>query len=272
MRKLLLLTLMVAHGTFNCVAGCGLPAYPAVLGRVVAGVDVKPHSWPWQVSLQSDSSGRWSHVCGGTLIASEWVLTAAHCINGRYNYRVEMGKHSLTASEENSTARWAARIITHEGYNILLSRNDIALIKLSTPVVFSDTIMPSCLPQRDAVLPHGTACYITGWGRLSTEGAPADILQQALLPVINHDTCSQPEWWGVLATDKMVCAGGDGVTAGCNGDSGGPLNCQNPDGSWTVHGVVSFGSGQGCNFFQKPTVFTQVSSYLDWIDRVESNY
>lgn len=135
---------------------------------------------------------------------------------------------------------------------------------------------------------------------LSADGAQADILQQALLPVVDHDTCSHPDWWGVLATDKMVCAGGDGITAGCNvrlkrklqiktledskkkwsetfrihlymtwqGDSGGPLNCQNPDGSWTVHGVVSFGSGQGCNFFQKPTVFTQVSSYLDWIDRV----
>ncbi|XP_019743514.1 chymotrypsin-like elastase family member 2A [Hippocampus comes] len=268
MRKLLLLTLLVAD-----VCGCGLPAYPPLPARVVAGVDVKPHSWPWQVSLQSDSSGRWSHVCGGTLIAPEWVLTAAHCINGRHNYRVEVGKHSLKASEENSAARRAARIIiTHEGYNILLSRNDIALIKLSSPVVFSDTIMPSCLPSRHAVLPHGAACYITGWGRLSTDGLLADILQQALLPVVDHDTCSHPDWWGILATDKMVCAGGDGITAGCNGDSGGPLNCQNPDGSWTVHGVVSFGSGQGCNFFQKPTVFTQVSSYLDWINRVKSNY
>lgn len=119
----------------------------------------------------------------------------------------------------------------------------------------------------------------------------------------------------------MVCAGGDGVVAGCNvslkltyhkitnsgqnrqnghflpsvkiktsrkgtctklvitkktflfvtlnqGDSGGPLTCQNSDGSWEVHGIVSFGSGLSCNYAKKPTVFTQVSSYMDWINSV----
>ncbi|XP_061759773.1 chymotrypsin-like elastase family member 2A isoform X2 [Nerophis ophidion] len=267
MEKLLVLTLMVAR-----VCGCGLPTHPPVVERVVAGVDVRPHSWPWQVSLQSDSRGRWSHVCGGTLITAAWVLTAAHCISSRYNYSVEVGKHSLEASEENSMVRRASQMVTHENYNIFLSRNDIALIKLSSPVLLSDTIMPACLPQPHAVLPHGTACYVTGWGRLSTDGPMADILQQARLLVVGRDTCSQPDWWGVLATDKMVCAGDDGVSAGCNGDSGGPLNCQNPNGTWSVHGVVSFGSGQGCNVTQKPTVFTQVSSYMDWINKVMSSY
>ena len=50
----------------------------------------------------------------------------------------------------------------------------------------------------------------------TANGPPADILQQALLPVVGHDICSQLEWWSVLATEKMVCAGGDGITAGCN--------------------------------------------------------
>ncbi|KAM6928617.1 chymotrypsin-like elastase family member 2A [Lycodopsis pacificus] len=267
MRRLVVLAFLVASAY-----GCGLPTFPPVLSRVVAGEDVRPHSWPWQVSLQSDSSGRWRHVCGGTLISSDWVLTAAHCINDRYNYSVELGKHSLKTSEEGSTARRAATIIPHEDYNIILSRNDIALIKLSSPVTFSDTLVPTCVPERGVVLPHGAPCYVTGWGRLSTSGPPADILQQALLPVVGHDTCSQPDWWSVLATDKMVCAGGDGITAGCNGDSGGPLNCQNPDGSWDVHGVVSFGSGEGCNVLQKPTVFTQVSSYIDWINNAMTNH
>nr|XP_040048704.1 chymotrypsin-like elastase family member 2A isoform X2 [Gasterosteus aculeatus aculeatus] len=251
--------------------GCGRPTFPPALSRVVAGEDARPHSWPWQISLQSDSSGRWRHVCGGTLISADWVLTAAHCIDVRDNYRVELGKHSLKTSEEGSTARMAHTIIPHENYNILLSRNDIALIKLSSPVTFSDTLMSACVPDRGVVLPHGAPCYVTGWGRLSTSGPPADFLQQALLPVVGRDTCSQPDWWSVLATDKMVCAGGDGVAAGCNGDSGGPLNCQNPDGSWDVHGVVSFGSGEGCDVLQKPTVFTQVSSYVDWIHTAMTN-
>uniref|UniRef100_A0A672IJF9 pancreatic elastase II n=1 Tax=Salarias fasciatus TaxID=181472 RepID=A0A672IJF9_SALFA len=260
MRRLLVLACLVA------MHGCGRPTFPPVLSRVVAGEDATPHSWPWQVSLQSDSSGRWSHVCGGSLISSEWILTAAHCINDRYNYRVELGKHSLEASEDGSIAQRPANIFSHEDYNTLLSRNDIALIKLSSPVTFSDTIQPACLPDQGLVLPHDTPCFVTGWGRLSTSGPLADILQQALLRVVGHDICSHPDWWSVLATEKMVCAGGDGVTAGCNGDSGGPLNCQNSDGSWGVHGVVSFGSGEGCNVVQKPTVFTQVSSYIGWIN------
>ncbi|XP_029993954.1 chymotrypsin-like elastase family member 2A [Sphaeramia orbicularis] len=267
MRTLVFLTLVVASAY-----GCGVPTFPPVVSRVVSGEDVRPHSWPWQISVQSDSSGRWRHVCGGTLISSTWVLTAAHCINDRYNYRVELGKHSLKTSEEGSIALRADQIITHDKYNTLLSRNDIAMIKLPSPVSFSDTIAPACLPDRGVVLPHGASCFVTGWGRLSTSGPLADILQQALLPVVGHETCSQPDWWSVLATDDMVCAGGDGITAGCNGDSGGPLNCQNPDGSWEVHGVVSFGSGQGCNVFQKPTVFTKVSSYISWINTVSGTF
>uniref|UniRef100_A0A3B5QX94 Elastase 2 like n=1 Tax=Xiphophorus maculatus TaxID=8083 RepID=A0A3B5QX94_XIPMA len=184
------------------------------------------------------------------------------------DYRVELGKHSLKATEEGSVACSAAKIITHEDYNILLLSfhllNDTALIKLSSPFALSDTITPACLPDRDVVLPHGTPCLVTGWGRLSTNGPAADILQQAFLPVVGHDVCSQPDWWNVLATEKMVCAGGDGITAGCNRDSGGLLNCPNPDGSWDVHGIVSFGSGEGCNVLQKPTVFTQVRLYL-WL-------
>ncbi|XP_056130470.1 chymotrypsin-like elastase family member 2A [Lampris incognitus] len=248
--------------------GCGLPTFAPVVTRVVAGEDARPHSWPWQISLQSDSSGRWRHVCGGSLISPDWVLTAAHCMNKHYRYRVELGKHNLKTAEEGSLRLRAAKIIPHEDYNTMLSRNDIALIKLSSPVTFSDTIMPACLPDSGFILPHGAPCYVTGWGRLSTSGPMSVILQQALLPVVDHDTCSQEDWWSLLATDKMVCAGGDGIKAGCNGDSGGPLNCQNPDGSWDVHGVVSFGSGQSCNVLQKPTVLTQVSSYIGWINRM----
>ncbi|XP_017590589.1 PREDICTED: chymotrypsin-C-like [Corvus brachyrhynchos] len=66
----------------------------------------------------------------------------------------------------------------------------------------------------------------------------------------------------------MVCAGGDGVVSGCNGDSGGPLNCQRDDGIWEVEGIVSFGSGLSCNMIRKPTVFTRVSAFIDWINEV----
>ncbi|XP_036389010.1 elastase 2 like [Megalops cyprinoides] len=245
--------------------GCGLPTFPPVVTRVVGGVDVRPHSWPWQISLQYTKDNAWYHTCGGTLISSNWVLTAAHCISSSRTYRVALGKHNLKETEEGSLAIPASKIIVHEKWSSFFIRNDIALVKLETPVTYSDTIMAACLPTAGFILPHDEPCYVTGWGRLYTGGPIADILQQALLPVVDHATCTKPDWWGSQVKDTMVCAGGDGVVSGCNGDSGGPLNCQAPDGSWEVNGIVSFGSGLSCNFPKKPTVFTQVSSYIDWI-------
>ncbi|XP_011600686.2 chymotrypsin-C-like isoform X3 [Takifugu rubripes] len=261
MMKFVVLTLLVA-GAY----GCGQPTFPPSVSRVVNGEDVNPHSWPWQISLQYNRNGEWRHTCGGTLISEQWVLTAAHCISSGREYRVAMGKHNLVETEDGAAFMGTADIIVHESWNPFFIRNDIALIKLESPVTFSDTIMAACLPAADFVLPHNESCYVTGWGRLYTGGPIADILQQALLPVVDHATCSRYDWWGSQVTTKMVCAGGDGVVAGCNGDSGGPLNCQNSAGTWEVHGIVSFGSGLSCNYAKKPTVFTQVSSYMNWIN------
>ncbi|KAJ0064487.1 hypothetical protein NL108_006956 [Boleophthalmus pectinirostris] len=155
-----------------------------------------------------------------------------------------------------------AKLIT---YLVYLQVVEASVRLLERPVTFSDTIQPACLPPAGAVLPDGAPCFVTGWGRLTTMGPGAVILQQALLPVVSFEICSQDDWWSFLLTRDMVCAGGDGVKGSCMGDSGGPLNCQGSDGSWEVHGVVSFGSGQGCNVVQKPSVFTRVSAYNAWI-------
>ncbi|KAM9476252.1 chymotrypsin-like elastase family member 2A [Clarias gariepinus] len=265
--KLLILALFVV-GAY----GCGRPTYTPIVNRVVGGVDVRPYSWPWQISLQYSSGGNWYHTCGGTLIADQWVLTAAHCISFSRTYRVYVGKHSLnTANEAGSIAISAAKIFVHEQWDSQRIRNDIALIKLQSRVQFSDKMMPACLPDNGLVLPGDYACYVTGWGRLWTGGPLADNLQQALLPVVSHAVCSRSDWWSTLVTEQMVCAGGDGQLSSCNGDSGGPLACQRSDGAWIVHGIVSFGSSMGCNYYKKPSVFTRVSAYIPWINNVMTN-
>uniref|UniRef100_A0A8C5QEH7 Peptidase S1 domain-containing protein n=1 Tax=Leptobrachium leishanense TaxID=445787 RepID=A0A8C5QEH7_9ANUR len=246
--------------------GCGVPSVEPNVSRVVGGEDVRPNSWPWQVSLQYQATSGWAHTCGGILISENWVLTAAHCIG--YVYRVFLGKHNLREDEEGSIAIVPEKIIVHENWNSFFITNDIALIKLAQPVVLDDGIQPVCLPSDGALLAHDFPCYVTGWGRLYTNGPIADNLQQALLPVVDHATCTLRDWWGTQVRATMVCAGGDGIVSGCNGDSGGPLNCQAPDGSWQVHGIVSFGSGLSCNYVKKPTVFTRVSAYINWINDV----
>ncbi|XP_025909397.1 chymotrypsin-like elastase family member 2A [Nothoprocta perdicaria] len=250
--------------------GCGVPAYPPAVSRVVGGENARPFSWPWQASLQYSSSGSWHHTCGGTLIASNWVLTAAHCISSSRTYRVYLGKYNLGVKEEGSVAISPQKIIVHEKWNPNRIANgyDIALIKLAEHVTLSKQIELACLPPAQSILAGNTDCYVTGWGRLQTNGALPDILQQGLLLVVDYQTCSKSTWWGSSVKTNMVCAGGDGITSSCNGDSGGPLNCQAADGRWEVHGIVSFGSSLGCNYYRKPSVFTRVSDFNSWIQQV----
>ncbi|TKC53097.1 hypothetical protein EI555_014692, partial [Monodon monoceros] len=143
--------------------------------------------------------------------------------------------------------------------------NDIALIKLSHSAQLGDKVQLASLPPAGDILPNETPCYISGWGRLYTSGPLPDKLQQALLPVVDYEHCSKLDWWGSALKKTMVCAGGD-IRSGCNGDSGGPLNCPAADGSFQVHGVTSFVSAFGCNTLKKPTVFTRVSAFNDWIE------
>ncbi|NXY21407.1 CEL2A elastase, partial [Atrichornis clamosus] len=250
--------------------GCGVPAFPPLVSRVVGGENARPYSWPWQASLQYRSNGKWYHTCGGTLIATNWVMTAAHCISSSLTYRVYLGKYNLAAEEKGSIALSPEKIIVNENWDPQDVANgyDIALIKLPEHVALSDQIQLACLPPAQSILSSNTACYVTGWGRLQTNGPLPDDLQQGLLLVVDYATCSKPSWWGKIVKPSMVCAGGDGIISSCNGDSGGPLNCQGADGRWEVHGIVSFGSSLGCNYYQKPSVFTRVSAYNSWIERV----
>ncbi|XP_006132788.2 chymotrypsin-like elastase family member 2A [Pelodiscus sinensis] len=266
---ILFVTLTLTAGAL----GCGNPAYPPLLTRVVGGEDARPFSWPWQVSLTYNYNDGWYHTCGGTLIAPNWVMTAAHCISSSLTYMVFLGKFNLVAYEEGAIGISPQKIIVHEGWNPsdVAGGNDIALIKLSQSVGTTNQIQPACLPPANSILASNTVCYVTGWGRLRTNGPLPEKLQQGPLLIVDHATCSQSSWWGSVVKTSMVCAGGDGVISSCNGDSGGPLNCRGANGRWEVHGVVSFGSALGCNYYRKPSVFTRVSAFNDWIARVMAN-
>uniref|UniRef100_A0A8C9K662 Chymotrypsin C n=1 Tax=Panthera tigris altaica TaxID=74533 RepID=A0A8C9K662_PANTA len=151
-----------------CASSCGVPSFlPDLSARVVGGDNARPHSWPWQISLQYLKNGTWRHTCGGTLIANSFVLTAAHCISNTKTYRVALGKNNLVVdNEEGSLYANVDTIFVHEKWNSFLVRNDIALIKLAEPVQLSATIQVACLPEEGSLLPQDYPCYVTGWGRL----------------------------------------------------------------------------------------------------------
>ncbi|XP_070956371.1 chymotrypsin-like elastase family member 2A isoform X1 [Macaca nemestrina] len=263
MIRTLLLSALVAGAL-----SCGVPTYPPSVTRVVGGEEATPNSWPWQVSLQYTSNGKWYHTCGGSLITNNWVLTAAHCISSSRTYRVVLGRHNLDIAESGSLAVRVSKTVVHQNWNSnqVSKGYDIALLKLANPVSLTDKIQLACLPPAGTILPNNYPCYVTGWGRLRTNGPLPDVLQQGRLLVVDYATCSSSGWWGSTVKTSMICAGGDGKISSCNGDSGGPLNCQASDGRWEVHGIVSFGSSLGCNYYHKPSVFTRVSNYINWIN------
>uniref|UniRef100_UPI0037E7E70F elastase-1-like n=1 Tax=Semicossyphus pulcher TaxID=241346 RepID=UPI0037E7E70F len=237
--------------------------------RVIGGSNAKPNTWKWQISLQYDSynDGSFYHLCGGSIIDSLHIMTAAHCIlsTDPSGYRVVAGEYNLYEYEGSEQFIRVSTIYIHPGWTGDLGNgNDIAIMRLADPVYDNGYVAIAELPYPEEELPHTFTCQITGWGLLDFYGSTPEVLQVAPINVVEHKVCSQHEWWGSLARDTMVCAGGDGVISGCQGDSGGPLNCFT-NGAWRVHGVVSYGPAGMCNQWKKPTVFTRVSVFEDWI-------
>ncbi|XP_040843664.1 chymotrypsin-like elastase family member 3B [Ochotona curzoniae] len=242
------------------------------ISHTVSGEDAVPHSKPWQTLLQYEMNGGWFFICGGTLINLDWVLTAAHCISSSRTYQVVLGEYDRTVREGPEQFINVTDIFVHPRWNssCVACGNDLALLKLSHSAELTLQVQPACLPPAGCILPHGTECLISGWGSTYTGGPLPDKLQKGQLPMVNYTYCSQPDWWGSTVKETMVCAGGDEVSA-CNGDSGGPLTCRGVNAEWEVHGVTSFVSGFGCNTEKKPTVFTRVSAFIDWIEETIAN-
>uniref|UniRef100_A0A3B3UYY4 chymotrypsin n=1 Tax=Poecilia latipinna TaxID=48699 RepID=A0A3B3UYY4_9TELE len=136
---------------------CGQPALNT---RIVGGAAAPQGSWPWQVSLQTSS-----HFCGGSLINSEWVLTAGHCLQSSV---LVLGLQSLTGTNPNKVTRTVAQVIRHPSFSISTLDNDIALIKLSSAVSFNNYISPVCLAAADSTFYSGVNSWVTGWGNIGS--------------------------------------------------------------------------------------------------------
>ncbi|KAK4827270.1 hypothetical protein QYF61_016012 [Mycteria americana] len=175
-------------------------------------------------------------------------------------YRVALGEHNLLRVDGTEYYIDVDKVFIHNGWNPydIAKGYDIALLRLSSSAYDNGFVELGLLPPQGEVLPNNYPCYITGWAVVSVDGRSTATLQEVMLPVVDHEICSQHDWWGSQAKVTMICAGGDG------GASGGPLSCYK-DNQWQVHGIVSFGLVPYCNTYKKPTVFTRVSAYVDWI-------
>ncbi|XP_051764025.1 coagulation factor IXb isoform X5 [Ctenopharyngodon idella] len=236
--------------------------------RIVGGNEATPGEIPWQVVFMEKVNK--VVFCGGSLLSEEWVITAAHCVEGNWgSFFIRVGEHDISMEEGKESEHTVAEWHIHPHYNSQQSlyNHDIALLKLKGPVKFSDYALPICLGSKDFtenLLKNAQNSLVSGWGRLRHGGIESKTLQKVELPYVDRTECKGSSTYAI--TRFMFCAGYSTVRKdSCQGDSGGPHATlfQN---TWFLTGIVSW--GEECAKEGKYGIYTRISKYMNWISNV----
>ncbi|CAG7727286.1 unnamed protein product, partial [Allacma fusca] len=263
----------------NCV--CGVNKYGNRDLKVVGGDTVREDEFPWRVGLFSKNNPekKLKLICGGTIIRSNMILTAAHCLQPKTYWmsdEVTVTKLYAAVGFTNITGirmsqmRKISKYIIHQNFTNGLGvwssyKDDIALLVLEEPLVQSDSVKPACLPFRYKTSNFSNHVVIaSGWGRPMQGGNTVSYLHAVSLPVIPYDRCWRRFFFtvGVFISQSTICAYEHGKDT-CQGDSGGGIDVKGRDNRLHTVGVTSWGFG--CARWAQPGVYTKVSDYLDWI-------
>ncbi|KAL0204453.1 hypothetical protein M9458_002471, partial [Cirrhinus mrigala] len=180
-------------------------------------------------------------------------------------------EHNIDVDEGTEQVIQVEQMLMHPNYVSKTSDNDIALLRLQKPVVYSAYVVPVCLPLREMAERHLWAVSkhtVSGWGKRSEDGPTSRVLQQLQVPRIRTQECIESS--NVALTSNMFCAGYiEGKQDSCKGDSGGPLVTRYRNTTFLL-GIVSW--GKGCARPGSYGIYTRVSNYLQWILEQTANY
>jgi secreted trypsin-like serine protease len=272
------------------------PAIDTTDYRIIGGAVVTdPKAWPWQIALKVRlNDGRELQICGGSIIAERWVLTAAHCIVvGEDAQQIPANRLLVVEGtqhlEQGGTKLEVKRVIL-KGYDPKRQTNDIALLELAQPA--KSIPAPYARPENADLEKPGRPAVVTGWGLLQNvkwdkeknqwihkqtgqvvppEEAKDSKLRQVELPLVGWQACR--DFYEAIrekvpgvgdVSDHNICAAvPEGGKDSCQGDSGGPLVARTEDNFYVQIGVVSW--GVGCGIRGVPGVYTRVAAYEGWL-------
>ena len=249
--------------------------------RIINGTEVtestQDDSYPWITSLMINGSAS----CGASLIADQWVLTAAHCVTNMEtgsvmsasNFTVVVNDYHLEERGDEES-RTVTEVYVAAGFDTTTLDSDIAVLKLSSTVTSTPVTLMSSSDFN--ALAFGESLKVMGWGNTVITGDDVkfndvvsiypNILREVDIDYADFDECNAN--YGGL-TNNVFCAGGNGITDSCQGDSGGPI-MQLVDGEFQQVGIVSTGGteDQSCAALNYPGIYTRLSNYHSWISSV----
>ena len=246
---------------------------PPIGLKLAGGSQAKPNSWPFMAILWiSNFETNETYFCGATIIDHFWLVTAGHCAYLGEKFEIVLGEHDLKTISGKEKRFEVDKVIVHPDFiNNIDLPNDIALVLLSKPIIYTEYIQPACVtnspPNFDSEFSN---CVTLGWG-WTRFNKFAQFLRQGSMELIKPKECQNRFWSNYKVLKSTFCAGNMQSNA-CSGDSGGPLMCLDiKTGKYLLYGIISWGD-TACRRGQSATVFTRVDLYTEWIDGERDKY
>ncbi|KRF79514.1 trypsin delta [Drosophila virilis] len=222
--------------------------------RIVNGYPIDIREAPWQVSIQKNGF----HFCGGSILSSKIIITAAHCLRNKQIRILSIRAGSKYWKNGGQVVK-VAEIKIHNAYYARKHLHDIALMRLAKPIKLGYNAQ--MISFTSSVPRDGAKAFVTGWGLLKAKSRKRpSILQEVNLRIMNYKRCQRTNYGknGYYISRQMICAALNSHDA-CQGDSGGPLVSRKQ-----LVGIVSWGKGCASKGF--PGVYTNVAYYSRWLN------